>query len=204
MAALDPWRPRPPLPEVLPGEDRSFGSGLFVDLVPQTCWFTNARSCISQRDWERVQRMVVGRAGARCEVCGAGRDAQAQRWLEVHECWAYNDADRVQSLRRLICLCTRCHQATHFGLAQVRGTAAAARAHLLTVTGMTQPQAEQHITTAFQVWPQRSQHAWALDLTLLTAAGIDLTPPQTHTRAEASAAGPCRRSSCRELDERRP
>ncbi len=27
------WLPRPPIPAVLPGEDRAFGAGLFVDLV---------------------------------------------------------------------------------------------------------------------------------------------------------------------------
>lgn len=26
------------LPNVLPGEDRSFGKGLFVDLIPKNCW----------------------------------------------------------------------------------------------------------------------------------------------------------------------
>ena len=32
--ALARWTARPDVPEVIPGEDRSFGSGLFVDLVP--------------------------------------------------------------------------------------------------------------------------------------------------------------------------
>ena len=34
MTELQHWEGRPPLPDVLPGEDRSFGDGLFVDLVP--------------------------------------------------------------------------------------------------------------------------------------------------------------------------
>jgi hypothetical protein len=33
---------QPDLPGLLPGEDRQFGRGLFVDLVPESCWFTNA------------------------------------------------------------------------------------------------------------------------------------------------------------------
>ena len=177
IVALEPWLARSPLPDVLPGEDRGCGAGLFVDLVPETCWFTNARSCISQRDWERVQRMVVGRADAHCEVCGATRDRDVQRWLEVHERWAYDDTTHTQSLRRLICLCTDCHQATHFGLANIRGRADQTRAHLLTVTGMTEPQATAHIRAAFHLWQQRSRPTWSLDLTLLTHAGIELSPP---------------------------
>jgi hypothetical protein len=56
-----PARGSPPR-ELLPGEDRSFGSGLFVDLVPSSCWFTNVRSCVDRRDWERLRRMVTTRA----------------------------------------------------------------------------------------------------------------------------------------------
>src|SRR5690606_27629980 len=118
MAGLDRWAAAPDVPDLLPGEDRSLGSGLYVDLVPSTCWFTNVRSCVSQRDWERLRRMVVGRAGRRCEVCGAAAVPAERIRLEVHERWAYDRASRVQTLKRLICLCTPCHTVTHFGLAQ--------------------------------------------------------------------------------------
>ena len=48
MTALERWQAVPDVPDLLPGEDRSFGSGLFVDLVPGSCWFTNVRSCVSR------------------------------------------------------------------------------------------------------------------------------------------------------------
>ena len=67
---------------MLPGEDRTFGAGLFVDMVPRSCWFTNVRSCVSQQDWERLRRMVTVRAGQRCEVCGAAPDRAAGGRLE--------------------------------------------------------------------------------------------------------------------------
>ncbi len=37
MAGLERWAARPDIPTSLPGEDRSLGSGLFVDLVPTVC-----------------------------------------------------------------------------------------------------------------------------------------------------------------------
>ena len=128
MTSLQPWTALPDVPDLLPGEDRSFGSGLFVDLVPSSCWFTNVRSCVDQKDWDRLRRMITRRAGHRCEVCGASEDRQTSRWLEAHERWAYDEATHVQSLRRLVCLCTNCHTATHFGLAQIKGNEAAALA----------------------------------------------------------------------------
>lgn len=184
MAALGPWAALAPVPLLLPGEDRTFGSGLFVDLVPRGCWFTNARSCIDERDWERIRRMVLARAQQRCEACGQGMDRQARRWLEVHERWAYDTHTRVQTLRRLICLCSNCHGATHFGLAQVKGTDPQARAHLATVTGMSRPALEAHIREAFTAWEARNKVIWSLDLGILSDAGVRLAaPPNAKDRA---------------------
>ncbi|WP_209314277.1 DUF5710 domain-containing protein [Streptomyces bohaiensis] len=177
MADLLRWAAGAEVPELLPGEDRSLGRGLFVDLVPSSCWFTNVRSCVAERDWERLRRMVHGRAGQRCEACGAGPDRAARRWLEAHERWSYDEARRVQTLRRLVCLCTDCHTVTHFGLAQVKGRAAEARAHLMRVTGMSEAGADRHIAAAFATWRERSRLTWTLDLAMLTDAGITVVPP---------------------------
>ena len=65
IAELERWAALPDVPDLLPGEDRSFGAGLFVDLVPRSCWFTNVRSCVSDRDWERLRRMITGREACR-------------------------------------------------------------------------------------------------------------------------------------------
>ena len=177
MTCLDRWQAVPDVPDLLPGEDRSFGSGLFVDLVPSSCWFTNVRSCVSQRDWERLRRMITTRADQRCEVCGRGQDRESGRWLEAHERWAYDEAAAVQALRRLICLCTDCHTATHFGLARINGKDAAALRHLCAVTGMPSSRARQHVDTAFALWARRSRVNWSLDLRMLTDVGVAVAEP---------------------------
>ncbi|MEU9426232.1 DUF5710 domain-containing protein [Streptomyces sp. NPDC048342] len=177
MTALQPWAAAPDVPDLLPGEDRTLGQGLFVDLVPSSCWFTNVRSCVAPSDWERLRRMITRRAGMRCEACGAGEARTAQRWLEAHERWVYDDAARVQRLKRLICLCTDCHTVTHYGYAQVRGLEAKAFAHLVKVTGMSRAEARRHINMAFTLWDVRSATTWTLDLSILTDAGITLKRP---------------------------
>ncbi|MCX4659115.1 DUF5710 domain-containing protein [Streptomyces uncialis] len=135
MTALQPWAAAPDVPDLLPGEDRTLGEGLFVDLVPSSCWFTNVRSCVTSRDWERLRRMITRRAGMRCEACGAAENRDAKRWLEAHERWVYDDATRVQRLKRLICLCTDCHTVTRYGYAQVRGLETIAGAKLVSGRG---------------------------------------------------------------------
>ncbi|MEU6757832.1 DUF5710 domain-containing protein [Streptomyces sp. NPDC046685] len=189
MTALQPWAAAADVPDLLPGEDRTLGQGLFVDLVPSSCWFTNVRSCVAPRDWERLRRMITRRAGIRCEACGAAEDREAKRWLEAHERWVYDDAARVQRLKRLICLCTDCHTVTHYGYAQVRGLEAKAFAHLVRVTGMSRAEARRHINMAFTVWDVRSATTWTLDLSILTDAGITLKrPPSAEKRPGVAAA----------------
>ena len=184
MAGLAPWLARPDVPDLLPGEDRGFGPGLFVDLVPKSCWFTNVRSCVSERDWERLRRMITTRAGQRCEICGRPADREAGRWLEAHERWAYDDATRTQSLRRLICVCTDCHQVTHYGLATIKGKGAEAMNHLRAVTRLSRDDAELLVEAAFEIWHQRSLTTWELDLSMLTEAGVTVRrPPAAADRA---------------------
>jgi hypothetical protein len=48
------WAARPEVPDLLPGEDRDFGSRLFVDMVPDSCWFTNVRIL-----WNLSDRMPI-------------------------------------------------------------------------------------------------------------------------------------------------
>ena len=39
------------------GEDRNFGGNeLFIDLIPQSCWFKNARSNIDRSNWDYVRK----------------------------------------------------------------------------------------------------------------------------------------------------
>lgn len=173
------------LPEVLPHEDRRFGSGLFVDLVPSSCWFTNVRSCVDERDWFRLRKMVYRRAGNQCETCAAGSDPTQQLWLEAHERWEYDTTARVQRLRRIMCLCTRCHEVTHFGLAALRGRGKQALEHLMTVRGWSRQTATRHVDDAFALWASRSAVDWSLDVSVLADAGIRvLQPPASAVRRQ--------------------
>ncbi|MQY20202.1 UvrD-helicase domain-containing protein [Nocardia macrotermitis] len=175
---------RPDVPQLLPGEDRDFGAGLFVDLVPSSCWFTNVRYCVDKQDWERLRRMVISRAGRRCEVCGATKDPATRRWLEAHERWDYDNARAIQRLRRIILLCTDCHQTTHFGYAQITGNESHAFNHLMRVTGLSATEAQRHIADAFRLWERRSARDWTLDLSILSSADLTVVrPPGAADRA---------------------
>lgn len=174
MAALQQWQARPDLPTLLPGEDRTFGSGLFVDPVPESGWFTNVRSCTDARDWDRLRRMIYDRADNACEACGRTRDPAQALWLDAHERWAYDTAAGVQRLTRLVSLCSPCHLATHFGFAQVTGREDEAMLQLMYVNDWDWATARDHVDASARLWADRSRLDWDLDLSMLTDAGIAL------------------------------
>ena len=118
------------------------------------------------------------RADYTCEVCGATEDRIARRWLEAHERWHFDERTGVQSLRRLIALCSPCHLVTHFGYANVQGRTDDALAHLRKVNGLTLAEALAHVHAAEDVWIRRSGRVWELDLGILTDVGITLRRPE--------------------------
>jgi hypothetical protein len=178
LAIWAPWRR---LPDVLEGEDRTFGQGLYVDMIPSTSWYRNVRSAVSERDWYRVSQMVRRRAGWRCEVCGVGINGDRDL-LDAHERWRFDQATRVQRLTRLISLCAACHSVTHFGFATISGEAEDALRHLRYVTGMNVHEARRNIETAVATARRRSQVTWTLDLSVIASAGITVNTPGEGSR----------------------
>lgn len=155
---------------VLKGEDRTFGGNLlFVDLIPSSCWFSNVRSSVHASDWDRLRKKVYTRANNRCECCGSSNGG-----LEAHERWKYDDTKKTQKLMRLIALCHDCHESTHIGLASIQGKEKEATEHLQRMRMFSLDEVKNHIDEAFEVFYERSEHRWELDLSILTSNGIKL------------------------------
>lgn len=137
---------------------------LTIELVPQSCWYSNVRSNVSKETWDTLRKQVYRRADYHCEICGG----QGDNWpVECHEIWYYDDKRKVQRLEGLIALCPSCHEVKHIGLAGSRGRGSAAAAHLARVNGWSERQARRYIVAAFELWEKRSGYEWALDLSWL-------------------------------------
>lgn len=148
------------------------GVKLTVEVVPETCWFSNLRSELSSADWDRIRRQAYKAAGYRCEVCGGqGR----QHRVECHERWIYDDQKHVQRLDGVIALCPSCHEVKHIGYANVTGHGDRARAHLAKVNGWNRATADQYLNYVSEQWRGRSRHQWSLDLHRLRDYGIEAT-----------------------------
>lgn len=157
---------------------------LFVDLVPRSAWYSNLRSEVSKIEWDQIKRQTSNVAGRRCEACGG----RGSTWpVECHERWKFDEAAGVQILLRTIALCPACHEATHLGLAEVKGRAGDARTQLMQVNGWSEAETERHIDAAFDTWRRRNEMKWALDARWL----LNFVPLSEATRQNilAHAAG---------------
>ena len=150
-------------------QEHTGANRLTIELVPQTCWFSNVRSEVRATDWDRLKRLTSDAAGGRCEVCGG----RGLRWpVECHEIWEYDDQQHTQTLLGLTALCPACHEVKHIGLANIKGRGDIAARHLAKVNGWTAREAERYIAEQFAVWERRSKYQWTLDLSWLEQHGI--------------------------------
>ncbi|MDV2997699.1 MAG: hypothetical protein N4J56_007404 [Chroococcidiopsis sp. SAG 2025] len=137
---------------------------LTVELVPRTCWYSNVRSHISKDNWKKIGRQIFQRAGYRCEVCG-GRGNKHP--VECHEIWHYDDKNCTQTLVGLTALCPACHECKHMGFANTQGRGEIALTHLAEVNGWSLDWARSYTDRCFEVWAERSQFEWKIDLDYL-------------------------------------
>jgi 5-methylcytosine-specific restriction endonuclease McrA len=143
---------------------------LTIELVPETCWFTNVRSEVSKKDWDYLRNYTYEKAKFRCEICkGKGK----KHPVECHEIWSYDDKNKIQKLEKLVALCPKCHQVKHPGLSEKRGLLNDVIEQLMNVNRISKNEAENLIKDAFIQFNNRSRFQWKLDISYLKQFDIE-------------------------------
>ena len=94
--------------------------------------------------------------------------------MECDEIWHYDEDRQCQPLTGLIALCPSCHEVKHMGFSELWGKKNEVVAHLALVNGRSLQGAFDNMDEAFDVWRERSRHAWQLDISWLETQGITL------------------------------
>jgi len=137
---------------------------LTIELVPETCWYSNVRDHVTNGEWDVIRRATYRKAGYVCEICGG----KGKEWpVECHEAWEYNDKTHTQKLLRTIALCPNCHSVKHYGRTQMMGGEEEAFKHLMKVNKWNKDKARKYINEIADIWVERSEHDWKLDLSWL-------------------------------------
>lgn len=175
MSPVNPW----PVPNPVPGEDRTYGGGLYVDLVPGSTFGINCRKVITKYQWSRLSRGIKARADFTCEFCGMPEVPEQNIYHVTHERFSYDEESGVQRLTRFICSCRRCDEFTHFGHALVYGgVPELILGHALAVRMLTPGDTttmeglEAEAWAALEVWKRRHTINWTVDLSILAGTGV--------------------------------
>lgn len=110
------------------------------DSIPESMWWLNVRSAVSEKDWIKIKSKKKGSTHIKpsCEYCGS-----TDR-LELHEQWEFLP-DRVQRLNDLKLLCHFCHMVKHINYAWHKGEGPATLAHFMKVNEINKATAESYI-----------------------------------------------------------
>ena len=133
---------------------------LTIELVPQTSWFKNLRSLLSESEWKQVRTKCYKNANYKCEICG---NVGNKHPVECHEEWEYDDTNHIQTLKRLIVLCPSCHEVKHIGLAKIKGNFDRAIKHLMKINNINYDNALDYVLKVFYTYHNRSTHNWELN-----------------------------------------
>ncbi|NCQ51925.1 HNH endonuclease [archaeon] len=137
-----------------------------IELVPKTCWFSNVRSQVSKTDWDTLRKTAYSKANHKCEVCGT------KRRLEAHEIWHYDDKALIQKLFGLTAVCKSCHELYHLGYTSTRGNFHNALKWLSQLNSWDMLTTKEYVDIVFEIWFQRSNKEWILDLSFLDNKNI--------------------------------
>ena len=136
---------------------------LEIELVPDSCWYSNLRSILSPAQWDIVRREAYARANGKCMICGA----PAKR-LEAHERWVYDEENSIQKLDTVIAICRSCHEVIHIGRTSLTGGEERASAHFMKVNGCSYSEYRKALGEANEAHRRRNKiPEWKLDLSYL-------------------------------------
>lgn len=156
---------------------------LTIELIPTTCHFSNVRTMISSKDWDKLRFISYEKANNQCEICGDnGLNQGYKHRVECHEVWEYNDETHVQKLIKLVSLCVNCHQVKHIGRSIAIGKSVICFKQLAKVNQWTRTEILAHIEASFELHHIRSKFQWELDLSLLETEPYNIKLKETKTR----------------------
>lgn len=137
------------------------GPVILPDMLPNSTWEQNIRHLYGTPLWDRLRKHAYSSVGYRCTICGA------QGKLEAHEAWELENETQTQRLVGILALCPLCHKVHHLGIARRLGMLPQVKLHMQTLNGWTAREVDAAISEAYEVWEQRCEWPWTVDLSYL-------------------------------------
>jgi 5-methylcytosine-specific restriction endonuclease McrA len=143
---------------------------LQIELVPKSCWWSNVRSNLTDKQWDGIRKPIYLKASFRCEICG---ECGTKHPVECHEIWVYDDINLIQKLQSFQALCPLCHEVKHIGRAGILGNGKRAFERFRKINGLTIKTAKIMEAAVSRQWGIRTMKEWKLDIEYLKEHGLN-------------------------------
>ncbi|MGL4948708.1 MAG: hypothetical protein ACRC42_05030 [Mycoplasma sp.] len=138
---------------------------IFLNLIPSNLWYLNLRKMLSDEQWKIVSAKTRESQNWICYSCKISlNELRNKRWFHCHEVWDFNDELNEVELKCLLCLCSKCHSATHFGFSTIQNKHNDAFARICRVNGWDSETTNAYIEGNFEIWSRRSNKQWTFNL----------------------------------------
>jgi len=147
-------------------EDINTDVSLTLELVPESCWYKNLRSELSEGEWKFVKDAVLREKNYRCSVCS--RKGKPGFWLHCHETWTYDEAVRTQTLTDIVLLCPDCHNAKHPGRLDDSAFEEVLK-YVGAINKWGADKTRNYVNKCFSLWETRSKLEWKQDMSFVSS-----------------------------------
>jgi hypothetical protein len=136
-----------------------------IVLIPESSWGKSLADLAYRKGpefrghWNRIVKREIGRAGDKCEYCGA-----AGRELVVREEWEFDENSLTQRLKGYKVSCRDCNLILHAGRTSLLGYLDDAKQHFEKVTGLSTNELALAVLSATAELKVRSTKRWRVDV----------------------------------------
>lgn len=145
---------------------------LSIDLLPKGAWNNDFSRTLSKKDWDTIRNHCYKKANHRCQICGFKTDE-----LNAHEMWDFDVANKTQTLKNIIAICTKCHGVIHFKNSDRLGHGDEAKEHFKQVNKCDEKDFANHLFNAYLEYEERNKvYRWKMiaDLEKFGGKGIEV------------------------------
>ncbi|MGL4951661.1 MAG: hypothetical protein ACRC4L_01600 [Mycoplasma sp.] len=119
---------------------------------------------LGEEQWKKLSLRVRETQQWKCQFCNITiKQLKQTKWFHCHEMWDFNDETNEVSLSCLLCLCSKCHMATHFGYASLSNKHSEAFKRICKVNNWSEDDTNNYIEASFEIWSRRSNKKWTFN-----------------------------------------
>ncbi len=112
---------------------------LNINLLPRGAWGNDLSNTLPKKEWDILRNYCYKRANNHCEICG-----KYDENLNAHEEWIFDKNTKIQTLTKIIGVCSNCHGVIHFRNSERNGYGDNAKKHFMKINNCNQLEFAKH------------------------------------------------------------